>query len=816
MAKKITVLTRKNAPLRRCSLCKKPGHVRGQCLEIERRADKRAGHVPVHILSQAPIISPHIIRVNHTEKISSPALPMYSEKEVRKNKHQVVSWADMIKSNKDYKPSKPASAPRASAWQRNNDTQWKNNLIDGLVNKLDETQTNIKDWRARFGYKKFIATALALTIFVALPFPAFSYYQKLRTDTGALMEQSVNGFLSLQSSTAAAFAANLPQAEQDLNNALASFSQAQAILEKEHRALVYVASVLPFVGDKITSRGHILTAGHEVAVGNAYLVKGMSEASVSSSDHDFLDKLNIFKVHLRGSIPHYETALVELATVDTKALPVEYQQSFTDFRILFAGLVQDLKKTNNVFGGLETMLGGDQPRRYLVLFQNQHELRATGGFIGSVAIVDVQRGKIINLEVPEGGSYDFQGQLSAFVKPPLPLQMANARWEFQDANWFPDFPASAQKAAWFYQKSRGATVDGVIAINASVLEDLLSVMGPISNEQYSVVLNASDALEKLQTVVESDAARATNKPKAIIGAVLKQMLENGSAFSPNNAAGVMTTLAKALEEKEIQVYFTDEKLEEKFSSLGWTGEMNAPKAHQDYLFVVNSNIGGMKSDASITDQIEHEAVVQADGSVIDTVIIKRKHSGSANEKYNRVNSSYLRVYVPKGAELVKAGGFIYPSDESFKVPEKWYSEDTDLKAVELERGVHVQSGTRITEEFNRTVFGNWITTNPGEETEVWFTYKLPFSVKEAEEPAGILRTASRLVKGTDSAERYSLFVQKQSGTAPTFSTQVIFPDGYEPIWRNRDDAELGINGTSWTGKLETDQIFGVVARNSSL
>lgn len=807
MARKISVSAKNNASFRRCSLCKKTGHTKTYCAEVERRADKRAGHIPVHILSSAPTVSPHIVRVNHTQKSISPDLPTYSEKEPAKTSRKVMSWADMIKSDKDFQPTKKAIAKK--------DLQWKNNVIDRLVNTLDEIQARVKDWKVRFGYRKFVATTLVLTVVMGLPFPAFSYYQKLRTDTGALVEQSVNGFLSLQSSTVAAFSANLPQAEQDLNNALASFSQAQVIVEKEHRALVYVASMLPFVGDKVTSRGHILKAGHEVAVGNAYLVKGMSEASVSSSEHDFLDRLNVFKVHVRGSIPHYETALSELAVVDTKSLPVEYQQSFTDFRILFAGLVQDLKKTNTVFSGLETILGGDQPRRYLVLFQNQHELRATGGFIGSVAIVDVQRGKIINLEVPEGGSYDFQGQLSAYVKPPLPLQMANARWEFQDANWFPDFPASAQKAAWFYEKSRGATVDGVIAINASVLEDLLEVMGPISNEQYGLVLNASDALEKLQTVVESDAARATNKPKAIIGAVLKQMLENGTAFSPNNAAGVMTTLAKALEEKAIQVYFTDEKVEEKFSSLGWTGEMTAVRPNQDYLFVVNTNIGGMKSDASITDQIDHEAVVQPDGTVIDTIIIRRKHKGSASDKYNQANSSYLRVYVPKGAELIRAGGFIYPAEESFKVPEKWYSEDEDLKSSEIERGVHVQSGTRITEEFGRTAFGNWITTHPGEETEVWFTYKLPFSVKEAES-AGILSTAGRLVRGNESAERYSLYVQKQSGTNTTFSTQVIFPDGYEPVWRNRNDAELGTNGVSWTGQLSTDQIFGVVTREISL
>lgn len=542
-----------------------------------------------------------------------------------------------------------------------------------------------------------------------------------------MVAQSVSAFLSLQSSTAAVFNTNLPQAQFDLNAALHSFSQAEAILEKEHKALVYVASLLPVVGDKVSSRSHILNAGHEVAVGNAYLVKGISEASASSTESmDLVDRLRIFKVHLRGAIPQYETALTELARVKAEALPVEYQTSFADFKVLFTAVVEDLKNMNSVLGGIETMLGSDQPKRYLVLFQNQHELRATGGFIGSLAVVDIQRGKITKIDVPAGGSYDFQGQLDTYLKSPLPLQIVNARWELQDANWFPDFPASAQKVAWFYNHSRGASVDGVIAVNASVLERLLGIMGPLKNDQYNVILDAETGLETLQTVVEHGPDKATNRPKAIIGSIVSQLLESGIKPSPDQIVPLVTELSSALAQKEIQIYTTDAKAQKQFSELGWTGEVVPTAANQDYLLVVNTNLGGAKTDARITDQVEHQAIVQPDGSVIDTVIIKRKHNGSADGSFYGIrNSSYLRVYVPKGAELIKASGFIYPEEDTFKVPEKWYKNDSDLMGLEVERGFHVESGTRLTEEFNKTVFGNWITTQPGEETEVWFTYKLP-------------------------------------------------------------------------------------------
>ena len=39
-------------------------------------------------------------------------------------------------------------------------------------------------------------------------------------------------------------------------------------------------------------------------------------------------------------------------------------------------------------------------------------------------------------------------------------------------------------------------------------------------------------------------------------------------------------------------------------------------------------------------------------------------------------------------------------------------------------GIDNKTGTRITAEFGKTVFGNWVTTNPGGESEIYFIYKL--------------------------------------------------------------------------------------------
>lgn len=822
LRKKVTNLASAalNSYGRRCSVCNEKGHRKLACPKLEERVDKRLGQIPVHI-SHEPVLSPHVVEINHSE--AKRALPIFTEKKAPSLHREVMSWEDLIKPELEPEnvsepkpivsaivklPAKPVKTG-PSFFQR-----W----VLTWQEKIGSISTVVSEFLAHLSFKKVTWSVVGLIVLAGLPFPAFSYYQKLRTDTNGLVENSVNAFLSLQSSTAAVLHTDLPQAQYDLNAALSSFSQAEAVIEKEHRALVYVASLLPVVGDKVQSRSHILSAGHSVALGNTYLVKGLGEAMASSTTKmDLVDRLGLFKIHVRGAIPHYETALTELAQVKPENLPVEYQSSFQDFRVLFTAVIQDLKNMNSVLSGIETVLGSDQPKRYLVLFQNHHELRATGGFIGSVAIVDVQRGKITNIEVPPGGSYDFKGQLDTYVKAPLPLQMVNARWEFQDANWFPDFPASAQKAAWFYEHSRGATVDGVIAVNASVLERLLHTIGPIKNDQYGVVLSATNALDTLQTIVESGPDKAKNQPKAIIGSVLNQILSNHLEPSAEQLVPLITELFAALTQKEIQIYTTDAKAQVQFAALGWTGEITKTAANQDYLLVVNTNLNGGKTDSRIVDTVEHQAVVQADGSVVDTVIIRRKHTGQADPSslYGLANSSYLRVYVPRGAELLKASGFIYPDENRFKVPEKWYKTDTDLAGTETERGFHVESGTRITEEFGKTAFGNWITTQPGEETEVWFTYKLPFTIAPTYSESRTAATSAweRLVPSSP-ASRYTLLIQKQSGTNTEYSTQIIYPNNFIPTWHSRDDYELGTNGARWSGTLLTDELFGVVVKKT--
>lgn len=821
---------------RKCSCCRRPGHTKKACPRLvgKIRKDTKSKMVLVSV-GKTHQKSPHLVDLrDKTEKSTWQGVNIFQETPHLKESRVMVDWAEMVRTANE--SQKSVKSVKSIKLEKNrtpfifhlsslssyiiHHTSYVIKLVQDSFLALHKSILNTSNTVFHsFNARKFAYGMIALVILASLPLPAFAYYQKLKRDGIQVVTESTNAFLALQSSTVAGLQGNFTQAQTDLNLALNSFGQAQTILEKEHQALVYLMSVLPVVGHQVESRQQLLLAGHHLALGNTYLIKGIKETS-EDSDLLMTDKLVILANHLRSAIPQYEEALTDMSQVDESVVPEEFQQSFYDFKTLFAAFVNDMKDAYDLSGVLISFLGSDQPRRYLVVFQNQHELRPTGGFMGSYGILDVQKGKIMGFDIPGRGTYNLRYQLDKFLKPPTPLLLVDNRWEFQDANWFPDFAASAEKMAWFYEQGRGSTVDGVIAISASVLERILNVLGPIQNEKYGMELSSDNALGKIQQYVEEDYDHAVYQPKQILEDLAVELLGRTKEINTMSAVRLVSELSSALGQKEIQIYLRRDEAEmKKLREFGWTGEIAKNSPAQDYLMVVNTNIGGLKTDAKTDQMIEHQAVVQEDGSVFDTVMISRTNNGVADEKfYGGNNINFLRVYVPQGAELMEAGGFNYPPEELFKVSEDWYKIDSDLANLEKEVGVHAETGTRITNEFGKTAFGNWVITPPGEKSIVYFTYRLPFKVTKTEttfknQNLDVWKRAKELIlsnaKDTDYST-YSILVQKQSGLDSQFVTRIIYPDNWQPLWREGSGLNLAMNGGEYSGTLETDKAFGLI------
>ncbi|MFH1789955.1 MAG: DUF4012 domain-containing protein [bacterium] len=661
-------------------------------------------------------------------------------------------------------------------------------------------------------------TAISLVVFsliIFAPTQARTYYQNLKSTSQTIADSSINGFSALKDSTTSMLNGDFNSASNSLSVSLNDFNSAVQKMNNSHRLAQKIISYIPILNEKIADRQNLLLAGQNIALGNADLLEVINKLqSQTSSTLTITKSVQIVKQDISQALDDYQIALDLLNSSDVSAVPAEYREQFKQFKALFGAFVSDLQEISNSAFAINEIFGGQGLRRYLLMFQNPHELRPTGGFMGSFALLELKNGKIINLEIPAGGTYDVKGQLTKYVEPPAPMLLVNSRWHMHDANWFPDFPASAEKIMWFYQHSREITVDGVIAINADVLNRVLNLTGPILDESRSLVITSEDAIETIQKVVEHGSDKKINKPKQIIADLAPKFIDYFKNLSGYNILPILHNLQDALAKKEIQLYFIDKKTQQIIEDFGWAGKIiKNDNTSQDYLMVVNTNLLGEKSDAVITQKISHQAEIQPNGTVIDTVSISRTHSGNVGEEfYGKTNIDYLRLYVPQGSQLIDSGGFSWISDKYLNSPEVWYEKDQLLQSIEKEIGIDPISGTRITEEFEKTAFGNWVVTEPGKSSVAYFKYKLPFKITIEQIRPKSKWIGSFFDYGYDKTN-YQFIVQKQSGINSAFESQVIFPFGWNPFWYDGQGI-TGANNGATIGPiiLESDKLWTLMMK----
>lgn len=636
----------------------------------------------------------------------------------------------------------------------------------------------------------FACVALALM----LPLHAMREFATASDTEEQVTTASVAAVEEFMRATQALESERLDVAATDFERASNHFAQAEEALESMNLAIAALVNVMPETDRTYESASGLVQAGKELSLAASEL----AEAAQMISDQEYpslTTKLSVLTTYVEAAMPHINRAEAALEEVDPAYVPEDYQMTVAQLKDQVPQLAQSMDEMITFSDAMQTVLGGDRKMRYLLAFQNNTELRATGGFIGSFAEIDVLDGEIVNVWIPEGGTYDVQGQLSAFVEAPEPLSLINPRWEFHDANWSPDFPTSAQKLLWFYEKSGGPTVDGVIAINASMMPDLLAILGDVDMPEYGRTITAENFLFETQKIVEyeydsyaTDEDREEDAPKQFIGDLAPLLLERMSEAEFEELLSIAGLVGEGLAERDVQVYFENHTLQSKMSDLGWTGEQIDTDG--DYLMVVNSNIGGGKTDSIIDQSLNVDIEILDDGRILHTLTITKEHRGLRTTLFEGVNNvDYLRVYVPEGARLIEADGFEIPDDALFDDSDLNLVQDEDLALQMSNRETHLASGTDIWQENGKTVFGNWMQTAPGETEEVRFVYELPWTFAPTDDNSSLLTFAKNQL-GLKELESYTLYIQKQSGLEDReTSVTLSLPTTFTEIWRSETQTE---------------------------
>lgn len=299
----------------------------------------------------------------------------------------------------------------------------------------------------------------------------------------------------------------------------------------------------------------------------------------------------------------------------------------------------------------KTLNTNGEVKTYLVLFQNNMELRPGGGFIGSFGVIKVRDGQVLDLQVHDVVNTDFR--VAHDVPAPYPMEetLGVDTWSFRDSNFSPHWPENVENALKFYKIFGGVEeFDGVIGITTHVLESMLSVTGPVSVPGYPGTYDAENGVYNLERQVEIDFVNQgieRGERKSMMRDLAVIIVDKVKALPLSQKYELFKIILSDLHAKDIQVSFVDPELQATVERAGWAGMMDSTW-EKDYFQVVDSNMNAFKSDHFINRSYLYE---------LDTTVspaqakltVTYEHTAKEKDWLVKDYQTYLRVYLPKDA-----------------------------------------------------------------------------------------------------------------------------------------------------------------------
>lgn len=522
---------------------------------------------------------------------------------------------------------------------------------------------------------------------------------------------------------------NVIAADQDLN-------QLNSDLTRIKSRFTYFGwtSYLPFLSGYYSDGNHLLNASTEgIAAGKIITtsllpfsdVLGLKGDPNTTADQKLQKAVEI----LPKLAPKTDEVAAKLSKVNTEIQAIDvdrYPGKIDGFDIhssLKSG--QDLVKLINEFMPqakdvltyAPTALGSNGSRTYMVIFQNDKELRPSGGFLTADTFATFDKGKLTTSKTDDIYNLD----QSITNKPIAPAPILKylplvPKWNLRDTNLSPDFVESMNNFESLYKKSPQYKPNaGYIGADTYLLQALLRLTGPVKTKSTGDTFTADNVVTKLETYAEKVFNGVPNR-KGFLGELMKEIIARLSSSKSDQWPTIIDTMLTAANEKHVLLYSKDPDVEALIEKYNWAGRIVGTT--DDYLHINDSNFAGAKANLYITEKIIQDITISSQGTVTKKVTVQErnpvKHDGWLNGPYR----DWVRMYVPVGSALQSASGG------------------------------EVKTSTTA-EQLGKTMFENFLIAHPhgttSSDTATWsVTYQLP---------------------GPVAGHHYKLLMQKQPGTS---------------------------------------------------
>ncbi len=516
------------------------------------------------------------------------------------------------------------------------------------------------------------------------------------------------------------------------------FKRSQASLSK----LKWV-KIIPFVNIQYKAADKLLTAGIGI-ISTFKDTLNVAETIVSPIEFKNVSQIGnltpeqkeeVLK-NLYQSTPSLEAAQskLELAEIELNNMPT-------------FGVIKEIEEAKNMVSDylpqakqflengvlLSRMLpkfgGYPNEQTYLMLFQNNTELRPSGGFIGSFGILHIKGGEIADFKTND--TYNVDNPSETKITPPWQLPKlvhpALDTWYLRDANWSPDFPTSAQNVENIYHLEGGEeNFDGVMAITCTFLEYLLKVTGPVSVADFPKEFTSDNVTELIQYQVSKRFAELGLKEefrKDLLGGLATEIIGKLYSLPQDKLITLLQTLSTSLDEKQFLIYSQDEETQKFIENENWGGKIEETAG--DYFASIDANMASLKTDSYVKRKINYNIDLNnGDKAKVKVILTHINNAPGFSWRTTRYRT-WNRIYIPQDSELISIDGNEKGS--------QYYKE----------AGMTYE----IINELDKESIGTFTSIEPGEQRDLTYEYYLPEKLSKDLKNNG-----------------YKLKVQKQPGT----------------------------------------------------
>ena len=284
----------------------------------------------------------------------------------------------------------------------------------------------------------------------------------------------------------------------------------------------------------------------------------------------------------------------KLSGIDSSSLLVPIRGPVSTIQYKIASAQSAAVTSRSAARLMPSMLGAKGTRRYLLLIQNNAEVRPTGGIAGSFAILKADKGK---LSMGKQGSIQ---DLPPSDKPVLPMTAdersvfsADLVTDIRDVNITPDFPRSAEIARALVKKGLDVDVDGVISVDPIALSYILEGTGPVQLSD-GTTLDQSNAVEVLLNAIYA-AYQDNDKQDDVFQSAARKIFDVVKS-GRGDSRTVISALVHAANENRLTMWSSHQAEQDEIAPTGLSGRVGGDDGNRPHIGVYLSDAASTKME----------------------------------------------------------------------------------------------------------------------------------------------------------------------------------------------------------------------------